>query len=756
MKSFSYTAINLWGVTTLLLLLFVLLLQQPRTAGCEGVSATVNAYGQIVSAFDSMAANKEAGRCSSSDGQFCAEYRFKKSGFDHFHVSRLDVLYQGKHVVTIVNPVGSGFYISNSGLVAAVDADESPSGKGRLTFYSSSGELLFHQGIRFAHDFCFSPSGEVFAFNSADGLILVIPQQKAISTFAEAELFALSTTGDSIIILNERCLSFWHASGKVADFAVDLDWPRKLAFAPRGHYIAAIGKSQLKVMEIPSGKLLFQKVLPAGESYRDVEWQNGKVMVGIQQRNNDTSQGLLRSYDLNEVQIDSNKTDPKALPKFREDSEKRLLKPAGRDTIFWPLAPFNKVYPIGNTYEEYQDYGGDPYPHPGVDMLAPDSTPVFSVSEGVVKAVLTISAEYHWRIAIGDSDTARPSEGWLYAHLVQNSIPFAVGDSVHAMDFLGELVPWPISNFTHCHFVKISDSGSTWSMPWDAVFNPLEVLRPNTDMEPPIFHPAKGKDTLAFCVNESSMYLDPFALVGKVDIIAKVGDYLGHPDWECSPYRLEYELLSLPSGNRVLGPIYSMTFSHVIPAYTGTAQMTHVLYKNDQTCNSGGDYNNRDFFLLLTNTDGDSILELSDADSSLDTAQFNDGPYRVIVRAYDAGGNVTSAGMDVEFVNGVTNVAGKRAAIPFVFRTSQNFPNPFNGSTTFPYEIARPRRLVWSIFDLAGRTIFSQEVAHSQTGQYQWTWSARDKEGKSLPSGIYFAKAEMEGHVQMIKVAITK
>ncbi len=755
MKAFLFYMINLGCAPLTVVLPSLLFLGEAGMAGPEATPARVNAYGQIILASDSMAANKEVGRCFSSDGRFCAEYRFDNAGFDHFQVARLDLFYQRNLVATIANPVGSGFYASNSGLVAAVEADESPSGKGRLTFYSSSGKILFQRETRFARDFCFSSSGEVFAFNSADGLMAMTPKQKINRCFGEAQVFALSTTGDSIVTLSEKRLSVWHGSEKMTELIVDLDWPRKLALAPQGRHLAAIGKSQLLVIEIPSGKLVVQKLLPAGQTYRDIEWQDGKILVGIQRRTGDTLQGLLRSFDLEGVQIDSSNTESLTLPKLRDVPAKQLLKPADRDTILWPMAPFNEAHPIGNTYEEYQDYGGDPYLHPGADMLAPDKTPVFSVSGGVVKAVLTISAEYHWRIAVGDSDTTGPSEGWLYAHLIQNSIPFAVGDSVHAMDFLGELVPWPVSNFTHCHFVKISDSGRTWSMPWDAVFNPLEVLRPNTDVEPPVFHPAKGKDTLAFCVNESSMYLDPFALVGKVDIIAKVGDHLGHPDWECSPYRLDYEVLSLPSGNRVLGPIHTTTFSHIIPAYTGTAQMTHVLYKNDQTCNSEGDYNNRDFFLILTNSDGDSLLELSDADSSLDTARFNDGPYRIVVRAYDAGGNVTSAGMDVEFVNGVTNVV-KVEAPPAAFHLRQNFPNPFNGSTTFDYETAQPGQLFWSIFDLAGRAVFSQEVAHSQAGQYQWTWAARDGEGKTLPSGIYFARAEMGGHVHALKIALTK
>ena len=73
------------------------------------------------------------------------------------------------------------------------------------------------------------------------------------------------------------------------------------------------------------------------------------------------------------------------------------------ETINWPLKPFDTPRALGNSYGEYQFYGGSPYYHPGIDILGQDGDSVFAVKSGYVKAVLTTSASLHWRVAIGDS-----------------------------------------------------------------------------------------------------------------------------------------------------------------------------------------------------------------------------------------------------------------------------------------------------------------------------------------------------------------
>ncbi len=621
--------------------LFLLLLLPGHVLGAE-TPVPVNVFGE----FERPDFINHQHCRFSQNGRYRIELEFSNWAPDFFTVSRYCLYDENVRQSAVDHPGGQGFYVSNIGLVAAVSATEAPDGRTDIIFYNHKGTQIFHFETAFAYGFTFSQNGRIFALNGENSVLVVEPLNSKISKYPKGNIFALSQDGPRIAVLDQD-LKIWENGELYAEIPLNIQWPRKMVFSPNNIKLAVIGKERFVVVDIESKKAVFSR---KGYSYRDVRWDSSCIEVGAQQRRRDFSVGIYLKYSADGRLLYQRKTSPRSWP--GKNGPEIQLKKTVDDSIFWPFAPYNQTLPLGNSYEEYQNYGSlAPYPHPGVDMMAPDRTPVYAVGDGIVKAVLTTSGAYHWRVAVAVQDDTQETQGWLYAHLEQNSIPVAVGDLVNPYDFLGELVPWPVADFTHLHFVKISDRGKIWSMPWDAVFNPLDVLRPRDDPSPPVFSTARGQDTLAFCLNETDFYLDADSLYGEIDIVAHVGDYIGHPDWACSVYRMDFDIKSLPSGEIVYGPFTSMTLSHVIPNYTANEKFTHVLYKNDDTCNSEGNYNTREFFMILTNSDGDLLLELEDADLALDTKNFSDGPYRIDVRAYDAGGNVAGAGMNVEIKN---------------------------------------------------------------------------------------------------------
>jgi hypothetical protein len=48
----------------------------------------------------------------------------------------------------------------------------------------------------------------------------------------------------------------------------------------------------------------------------------------------------------------------------------------------------------------------------------------------------------YWRLAISDSNIEDYSNGWLYAHLIENTIAVDVGDTVEQFDYLGDIIEW--------------------------------------------------------------------------------------------------------------------------------------------------------------------------------------------------------------------------------------------------------------------------------------------------------------------------
>jgi hypothetical protein len=342
----------------------------------------------------------------------------------------------------------------------------------------------------------------------------------------------------------------------------------------------------------------------------------------------------------------------------------------------------DSMHPLGNNWGEYQEYGGWPYMHPGIDVMGITvGKPVYAVDSGVVKAWLTTSGVWHWRLAIADYETTDSVEAWLYAHIDSAQYHKNVGDHVAEGELIGYLVEWPITGFDHLHFARIKDAGAVWEYgDWAFVQNPLVIIEPYDDTTAPVFESATGSDRFAFCLNNTSMYLQPDSLHGSVDIIAKIYDDNGlplpYPVWErLIPYKIEYEI----SGPERQPTTLSFIFFGVLR----WDENVDVVYKDDGVCDSQGDYDNREYYFIVTNSDGDSVVESSDAAFSWVTTDYPDGDYWVVVTAYDAAGNVARDSMLVSVKNAQAIEEHDDLSYSNPFR---GLPNPLSGPLIIPTE----------------------------------------------------------------------
>ena len=80
-----------------------------------------------------------------------------------------------------------------------------------------------------------------------------------------------------------------------------------------------------------------------------------------------------------------------------------------------------------------------------------------------------------------------------------------------------------------------------------------------------------------------------------------------------------------------------------------------------------------------------------------------------------------------------TQVNVDRAIKPSVFTVRGNYPNPFNGTTTFRFDLTRPGRVELIIYDVAGREVVQLHAGEMNRGQHHITWDA-----KGMSSGLYF------------------
>jgi len=105
---------------------------------------------------------------------------------------------------------------------------------------------------------------------------------------------------------------------------------------------------------------------------------------------------------------------------------------------------------------------------------------------------------------------------------------------------------------------------------------------------------------------------------------------------------------------------------------------------------------------------------------------------------YEGDGEVSYIQLIGAVINGVkygslSDVGTPSTAMPITFQLFQNFPNPFNGSTTIKYTLPKRSRVLLAIYDILGREVTllknDEEVEGVHSVQF-----ANDK----LSSGVYY------------------
>ena len=83
--------------------------------------------------------------------------------------------------------------------------------------------------------------------------------------------------------------------------------------------------------------------------------------------------------------------------------------------------------------------------------------------------------------------------------------------------------------------------------------------------------------------------------------------------------------------------------------------------------------------------------------------------------------------------------------LPQDFSLGQNFPNPFNPTTTIPFKVkslefgvGRPIRTTLIIYNVLGQEVRILVNENLNSGIYQVIWDAKNDRGEKVPSGVYF------------------
>lgn len=98
-----------------------------------------------------------------------------------------------------------------------------------------------------------------------------------------------------------------------------------------------------------------------------------------------------------------------------------------------------------------------------------------------------------------------------------------------------------------------------------------------------------------------------------------------------------------------------------------------------------------------------------------------------------------------------TSVAGIPPELPLQFVLAQNFPNPFNPSTTIRYGLPQRSHVILTVYNSLG-----QQVANLVNETRDPGYNEVHFDGSALASGVYFYRLQAEGFVQTKRLLLLR
>jgi len=118
-----------------------------------------------------------------------------------------------------------------------------------------------------------------------------------------------------------------------------------------------------------------------------------------------------------------------------------------------------------------------------------------------------------------------------------------------------------------------------------------------------------------------------------------------------------------------------------------------------------------------------------------------------------AGGQVESFGSnkDAGSTYIIVGVNDEGAAIPTMFFLADNYPNPFNPSTSISFGLPKDSFVKLEVFNLLGQKVKTLLAGNQRAGYKQIVWDGRDGAGKAVASGVYFYRLATDGDFEQTK-----
>ena len=96
------------------------------------------------------------------------------------------------------------------------------------------------------------------------------------------------------------------------------------------------------------------------------------------------------------------------------------------------------------------------------------------------------------------------------------------------------------------------------------------------------------------------------------------------------------------------------------------------------------------------------------------------------------------------------------APLPMDFELVQNFPNPFNPTTTIKFALPEASQVTLRIINIRGKLVRTLASGGFEAGYHQFLWDATNDFGVKVSSGMYFYQLQSNDFHEVRKMLLLK
>jgi len=110
----------------------------------------------------------------------------------------------------------------------------------------------------------------------------------------------------------------------------------------------------------------------------------------------------------------------------------------------------------------------------------------------------------------------------------------------------------------------------------------------------------------------------------------------------------------------------------------------------------------------------------------------------------------------VVYVNRYEYLSTESEGIPTVFALHENYPNPFNPTTTLRFDLPEVSDITLTIYNMLGQRVKTFNMNDTPAGFHSIKWNAINDYGDPVGAGVYLYQLRANQYLETRKMVLLK